>query len=634
MVLGHFDKQLAQGMTAEALAAHWREAVPFPALLKLNEPSLLTLYSLPQSVADLIVRAVRRTRLWRREQIDVAGELISHFQDGIDAGVSESQLIQAFGDLTTASRLIRRAKVRNRPLLWRTFRRTYQFLGLAILVLFTWWLWLWVRYQFAKPNVTYDYVEHRDAQSNAIPESDRAWPFYAKAITKSLDPATECLFPAPAAAEGRLLPEWQGLAELVDVQRVNDRVKQIWIVSEEGVGAPPHRENVHREYKMKMDAYFKALDELRQSAHWPALVQIAEMNKEAIQLVLKGATKRHLGFIFRDPANATWLDSMNQGSYEHFEESSRSLLNNVLLPHVQALYSINRLLFIECERAIESGDRERVVEILSAYLSISAQIYHSDEFAVEKLSAISFSKRCWFIVRKILKDQPQFFTDGDLRDLAHRMAGYRSDVGLQIPVGSKRFFDDLLQRLYTDDGHGNGYLTAAGTLLLIEQVGVHQGTSQVQGREWNGPFPLTAPLVSGVTVSRAELKQVLDHCSDLDEREASKPLWETDLDRTPASVEYLRQITSTTTGRIKYGILLSSYPFRDLKDAKNSYSKPSSFVLCADSAKMLSDATLVAIAAGSLPPPSRHLAESARPVMPRPAARSAAGPFRWQADEI
>lgn len=595
MVISHFDKQLARGISAEALAAQFRESVPLPAVLELNEPSLLTLFSLPQPVAEFIGSVVRRTRLWRREQIDVAGELISHFQEGIATGVPGATLIESFGDVTTATRLIRRAKIRNRPLVWKMFRGAWQFVGVAVFAFLIVWFYFWLRYQFAKPNVTFDYIGNRDAKTKAIPESDRAWPIYAEAITKSLE-SPQFMFPALAADDDRLRPEWQGLADLVDVQRIDGRVGPTWVVSEEGVGAPLNVQNVQRMYRLKMDAYSKALDELHRSVHWAALVQLADMNHEAIELALKASTKPQLGFIYRDPANATWLNSKNVGSYQYLEASTNALLTNVLLPHIQALSSFHRLLMIECGRAIESKDRARALQILSAFLRISSQIYHSDEFAAEKLIAIAFSNRCSFLVRKMMKEQPQLLTNDDLRDLAHRIAAHRLDLGFHISSNSQTFSNDLLQRLYTDDGHGDGYLTSAGTLLLVEQAGMNQGTIPIRGREWNGPFPLAVPLLLSMSVSRAELKQVLDHCAVLDDQEVNTPLWETDLDQIPASVGYLREITSTTTGRLKYGVLLNAYPFRALADSQFSSIAPSSLVLSADSAKMLSDAAQVAIA--------------------------------------
>src|SRR5687767_12453383 len=73
---------------------------------------------LPAPAKDLVLRVVKRTRLWLSEKVEVADELLSHFADGIESGTSVGTLIEKFGDERQAAKLIRRAKKRNRPLPW------------------------------------------------------------------------------------------------------------------------------------------------------------------------------------------------------------------------------------------------------------------------------------------------------------------------------------------------------------------------------------------------------------------------------------------------------------------------------------------------------------------------------------
>src|SRR5829696_54955 len=61
---------------------------------------------LPVPAKNVIVRVVKRTRLWSLEKVDVANELIAHFSDGIAGGASVDELINRFGDERQAARLI------------------------------------------------------------------------------------------------------------------------------------------------------------------------------------------------------------------------------------------------------------------------------------------------------------------------------------------------------------------------------------------------------------------------------------------------------------------------------------------------------------------------------------------------
>src|SRR5258706_356887 len=66
--------------------------------------------SLSDDLASAVHQVVSNSRLWRREKVDVATELVAHFQDGLDAGQSAKALLTAFGDAQAAAQLIRRAK--------------------------------------------------------------------------------------------------------------------------------------------------------------------------------------------------------------------------------------------------------------------------------------------------------------------------------------------------------------------------------------------------------------------------------------------------------------------------------------------------------------------------------------------
>src|SRR6478672_9559059 len=79
---------------------------------RLNVRAEIAAARLEAPLPGLIDRVVRRTRLWRREQADVARELIAHFAAGLEAGRTAEQLAADFGPADRAARLIRRAKMR------------------------------------------------------------------------------------------------------------------------------------------------------------------------------------------------------------------------------------------------------------------------------------------------------------------------------------------------------------------------------------------------------------------------------------------------------------------------------------------------------------------------------------------
>jgi hypothetical protein len=58
-------------------------------------------------------------------------------------------------------------------------------------------------------------------------------------------------------------------------------------------------------------------------------------------------------------------------------------------------------------------------------------------------------------------------TDDQLRHLAHRLTAFDAKAAIIAGLrGERAFFSDVVQRVYTDDGNGNGRLTADGLAAL------------------------------------------------------------------------------------------------------------------------------------------------------------------------
>ena len=138
---------------------------------------------LPAPLAGLAYTVCRRTRLWRREKLDVARELVAHFADGLAAGRSADELIQDFGPPEQAARLIRRAKLRNRPLWWQTSRAVWRLFLAAIAIATLFYGLLSARFYLGRPTIAHNYWLEINAARQAS-DSQRAWPIYREAIFK------------------------------------------------------------------------------------------------------------------------------------------------------------------------------------------------------------------------------------------------------------------------------------------------------------------------------------------------------------------------------------------------------------------------------------------------------------------
>jgi hypothetical protein len=144
--------------------AHW--------MSRANAPDL------PAPAARLIVRVVKQTRLWSLERVAVADELVAHFRDALGSGASIDDAIDRFGNERQAARLICRAKVRNRPIVWHALRVAVR----AVAVLCVIYVALTVRYWVGRPSPSVDYLAVIDNPSLASDPATRAWPRYREAL--------------------------------------------------------------------------------------------------------------------------------------------------------------------------------------------------------------------------------------------------------------------------------------------------------------------------------------------------------------------------------------------------------------------------------------------------------------------
>lgn len=149
--------------------------------------------ALPTPEMEVVTQTVRKTRLWRRERAEVARELCSHFAEGAALGRSGEELIREFGDPARAAALIRRAKIRGRPLPWRAWRRFCQGIGTLVLLCIALYAVLALRYYRATPVISRDYIAELNAPIAAVPLNDRAEPVYRRAV-EALPPHPAGLF--------------------------------------------------------------------------------------------------------------------------------------------------------------------------------------------------------------------------------------------------------------------------------------------------------------------------------------------------------------------------------------------------------------------------------------------------------
>lgn len=133
---------------------------------------------LPKELAACVEQVVLRSRLWRAERVDVARELVAHFQDGMTAGASAERLVSEFGNVAAAARLIRRAKKRTRPAWWHA----QKWVARGCLAIMAIYACMIVWFVARSPDVKRNFSAELNAPVIAADPAGNAWPVYLTLI--------------------------------------------------------------------------------------------------------------------------------------------------------------------------------------------------------------------------------------------------------------------------------------------------------------------------------------------------------------------------------------------------------------------------------------------------------------------
>ena len=382
---------------------------------------------LPPPLQDLVRTITRRTRLWKSERLDVARELASHFQEGLDYLESEDitaqpavdRLITEFGPPRQAAKLIRRAKRRCRPLWWKFRHRTQQAVGLLILLFACYVGWR----MNGSPNVKTDYVAQWNAPIKATAPEDRAWPLYEKAIAAYHEPPVEI-------ADVNTQPRFPGAPRLVSPSLAKLR------------SVPPNH---------------------------PAILGWLEHNQAALDH-FAAAAKRP---VYAREYGSTELEDQtpdDQRSTGGPKQEPLPLME-VLLPELGRLRRLAIAATTRARLRAARKDFEGACEDLIA-VEGTANLLFPRHSIVEHLTGIGLIAMAERAARRILRDIGPAVERPLLRTWAHAWAGaVPSSAPWGDPSVEKDFLLDAIQRVFTESRTGNGHVIPSRAKPLLSLVG-------------------------------------------------------------------------------------------------------------------------------------------------------------------
>lgn len=465
--------------------------------------------SLPEPTRALVRRVVKQTRLWRREQADVARELVAHFEDGLASGAMPIDLEVSFGDARHAARLIRRAKIRQRGLAWHSYYRFAQALGCLIVVFLLSYLYLGVRVWTTKPRIAHDYLTVLNAEASAVPDSDRAWPLLRQAMLS--------------------------LTAEPDLTRADEQPldTDIWAVHPG-------------------------------DAHWDAALAHLKNNQEALAYVQQATTKKHLGYRYVWDWDAELEQAVAARAQRPIEDAfagrlfdAEAPLYLMTLPHARELRVLARMLAFDIRAAAHQGDASQAFEGMMA-LQRYASLQRFEGVLVSQIVGLSIRMLALQTISEALHEHPGMFSEEQLALLAHEIAASAGRDRVFSLDGEAAIFHDSLQRTYTDDGRGGGAFMLTNYQVLVEEASpivpsVPRGIASP-----HTILKAFAPLAAGFIADRRSLREMHDRLLAHAERIISRPLWESP--RINEFAAALDRLESDPVARVRFFPLLHHMP--------------------------------------------------------------------------
>ena len=209
---------------------------------------------------------------------------------------------------------------------------------------------------------------------------------------------------------------------------------------------------------------------------WPQTVAMLTQHQELLDAFRQAAKRKTFGLELQsDPSNysdqdyrALFPDTEISAMKSQLNGDSQEVLHGAIvsiwLPHVQVMREAAKLLQLDTRQAVVEGDVDRVILNIEATLGLANQTA-SNPTLVSGLAALSVYRIGGEQLEEVISQNSNFFSEAQLSRLQDKL----EETDIQSWLSYEADFlmlKDMVQRCYTDDGNGDGRMTAAGIAWL------------------------------------------------------------------------------------------------------------------------------------------------------------------------
>ena len=437
---------------------------------------------LPQNVRNLIAQVAKKTKLRKAERADVQRELTSHFQEALASGKSADDVVRAYGDAHACAKNLRIAVIAKRSPIDRAFGLTFMWSARAVGAFVLLYAVVAISMSFNTPNVSFDPVKrYRESLPVAKSPDQVAWPAYRDALVKMGmgwdDPKRE----SAREADSHSLPGSE-----------NWNAATAWLTAN----------------RAQIDAFCKATK--RPVFGFPVGVAVSD---DDAALFGKNSQSNSISNAAIDNSD---VDKLVTSEFPSF---------GMLLPQLASLRDAAKIIAIDMMMAVEKADGERATRDAEAIIALSI---HAQEGRILIGDLVGMSIRSLVVNRILmaLEWKPNTFTDSQLKRLQNALRSVPPALERPDFTSERLMFEDIVQRVYTDDGHGDGrFAPQWKQLRLISALESISAGNDGKKQGATTQFTLLASFLSQpfAFYAIAGRKEALDHYDASMKRLASQP---------------------------------------------------------------------------------------------------------------